>query len=72
MRNIPEYVSKAINDVVESDFNPDIIMWAMDDCYTQGLINGRVEGAVIEMIATLTTALCLAKLIIYIKKKEES
>lgn len=40
----PKYVNDTIDDVVESDFNPDIILPGMQDCYMFGVGKGFVVG----------------------------
>lgn len=69
MRN--EYVSDTFQDCIDSDFNPDIIDIALDDCYKQGVKDGIPEGFLIGSVTILVITLTMAKLISYYQKKSK-
>ena len=69
MRN--EYVSDTFQDCIDSDFNPDIIGIAIDDCYKQGVKDGRLYGFAIGIVTELAITLALANLISYYQKKSK-
>jgi len=42
----PKYVSNTIDDLAESDFNPDIVIPGVEDCYCYGVAKGFIIGIV--------------------------
>ena len=40
----PKYVSDTIDDIDESDFNPDIVIPGIEDCYCYGVAKGFIIG----------------------------
>ena len=50
----PKFVSETFDEVAESDFNPDIVLEGMRDCYdcaiSRGFVVGIVTGGIIALI----------------------
>lgn len=49
-KQLDKFVSDAMNDCAEVDFNPDTVLGALDDCFKEGLSQGFVFGA--KVVAT--------------------
>ena len=59
-KQLDKFVSDAMNDCAEVDFNPDIVLIALDDCFKEGTSQGFACGFVFGAKVVATGVLGLA------------
>lgn len=57
---LDKFVSDAMNDCAEADFNPDIVLVALEDCFKEGTSQGWACGFVFGAKVVATGVLGLA------------
>lgn len=64
-----KYLQGCIDDCINSDFNPDIVLWALDDLETHSMVVGATIGG---LAATLCCTIAVAIASILEKRKEKN